>query len=183
MELRPIYANELYHHGISGMRWGRRNGPPYPLSANAHSSEERKFGTSDWSKEAQKEARKGRLDRAFTPSEKSGKDKPNVSPAEKIVKNSKDALNATADLRKKIQILTSDPRKDDVKQMSDEELRKRINRLDMEKKYFSLTEDEVNNGKDYFDKFVDIGNDVATLALAVGGIVAMIKKIQKIPGV
>lgn len=66
--------------------------------------------------------------------------------------------------------------------MSDEELRKRINRLDMEKKYLSLTEDEVNNGKDYFDKFVDIGNDVATLALAVGGIVAMIKKIKKDSG-
>lgn len=24
--------NELYHHGIEGQRWGRRNGPPYPLS-------------------------------------------------------------------------------------------------------------------------------------------------------
>ena len=25
--------NELYHHGVNGMRWGKRNGPPYPLDA------------------------------------------------------------------------------------------------------------------------------------------------------
>ena len=25
--------NELYHHGIKGQKWGKRNGPPYPLDA------------------------------------------------------------------------------------------------------------------------------------------------------
>ena len=28
---RPPYPNELYHHGVSGQKWGVRNGPPYPL--------------------------------------------------------------------------------------------------------------------------------------------------------
>lgn len=35
---------ELYHHGIAGQRWGKRNGPPYPLSAGAHSASEKKAG-------------------------------------------------------------------------------------------------------------------------------------------
>lgn len=26
-------GNELYHHGILGMHWGEKNGPPYPLSS------------------------------------------------------------------------------------------------------------------------------------------------------
>lgn len=29
---RTIKMNELYHHGVEGMSWGDRNGPPYPLS-------------------------------------------------------------------------------------------------------------------------------------------------------
>lgn len=33
---------ELYHHGIQGQKWGKRNGPPYPLSASDYSSAEKK---------------------------------------------------------------------------------------------------------------------------------------------
>lgn len=29
--LKFVYTSELYHHGIMGMSWGERNGPPYPL--------------------------------------------------------------------------------------------------------------------------------------------------------
>lgn len=35
---------ELMHHGVAGQRWGKRNGPPYPLSAGAHSASEKKAG-------------------------------------------------------------------------------------------------------------------------------------------
>lgn len=33
---------ELFHHGISGQKWGKRNGPPYPLDYNDHSAAEKK---------------------------------------------------------------------------------------------------------------------------------------------
>lgn len=41
----------LYHHGILGMHWGIRNGPPYPLSEGDHSVSERKAG---WKKSLNK---------------------------------------------------------------------------------------------------------------------------------
>lgn len=31
----------LAHHGILGQKWGKRNGPPYPLGASQHSAAEK----------------------------------------------------------------------------------------------------------------------------------------------
>lgn len=36
--------NFLSHHGILGMHWGKKNGPPYPLGAGDHSASEKKEG-------------------------------------------------------------------------------------------------------------------------------------------
>lgn len=38
------YRNYLKHHGILGQKWGKRNGPPYPLGSGKHSASERKAG-------------------------------------------------------------------------------------------------------------------------------------------
>lgn len=35
------YNNELYHHGILGQKWGKRNGPPYPLDGESKSFAEK----------------------------------------------------------------------------------------------------------------------------------------------
>lgn len=39
-----LYVNYLRHHGILGMKWGKLNGPPYPLGASDHSASEKKAG-------------------------------------------------------------------------------------------------------------------------------------------
>ena len=52
MENRDEY---LSHHGILGQKWGRRMGPPYPLSRSNHSAAERKAG---WEKSLKGSPRK-----------------------------------------------------------------------------------------------------------------------------
>lgn len=51
-------GGDLVHHGIKGQKWGKRNGPPYPLNASDHSTAEKKAGTKGWSKEAKQESKK-----------------------------------------------------------------------------------------------------------------------------
>lgn len=38
------WRDYLAHHGILGQKWGRRNGPPYPLDGSDHSASEKKAG-------------------------------------------------------------------------------------------------------------------------------------------
>lgn len=35
--MSDLYDDYLQHHGIKGQRWGKQNGPPYPLSDKLHS--------------------------------------------------------------------------------------------------------------------------------------------------
>lgn len=44
--------DSLSHHGIFGQKWGKKNGPPYPLSAGAHSAQEKKLNAGKYARDS-----------------------------------------------------------------------------------------------------------------------------------
>lgn len=69
-------------------------------------------------------------------------------------------------------------RKKELKSMSDDELRKKINRLNMERQYKDLTKTNLEKGKDYVMGIASTSYKAATTAALTAAIAARYKKID-----
>lgn len=145
----------LQHHGISGMHWGQRNGPPYPLSSSQKTSAEKKSGGSS-----------------------SGGDGGDDSSSKKSTKQ-KAVTKAEEAARKQA---TEQKKKDSKNRMllSDDDLKKKINRLESEKKLRELTEKEVEPGKSFIKQVLtDSGKKIMTNAVSGIGLYTLKKLAEK----
>ena len=102
---------------------------------------------------------------------KDGKDKPQISPAEKIIKETSKATEGVGRIANRVQQKKDAKRraeekarkKKEMAKLSDEELRRRINRLNLEKQYSDLTRDDTDLGRVTFRDVLDTTADVASI--------------------
>jgi hypothetical protein len=140
-------SNYLMHHGILGMKWGHKNGPPYPLDAKDHSSSEKKAGwmksladkhKANVKKRKQKKAlAKARVARAEN-LKKEAEKKKYEEEKEKALKSGK-----ASEILKYKGDLTND------------QLQKAVGRLDWEKRLNEMSAKEVQTNWDKVDKIMD----------------------------
>ena len=147
------YENELAHHGILGMRWGRKNGPPYPLGVGDHSASEKKAG---WFKSLKSKRAAKKLNKKRAKSLEKARIARQKKAAEK---KAHDAL-----MKNKDKVLAKGSASELMKyrgEITNQELRTAIDRLDLEKKLSSYSAAEKDAFRKKVDRAVAWGNTIS----------------------
>lgn len=137
------YNNELYHHGRLGMKWGKRNGPPYPLDAGTIYKYYRKNKSGNTSDGKNKNS-----SNKLGPARTATNETRNVL---QTVKNTRNAHKKTKTVER------------DLSKMSNQELQERITRHNLEQSYNRILDSQMSSGRDKVDEWLDYG--VAALAV------------------
>ena len=136
--------NELYHHGVKGMKWGVRRTP------------------------AQLGHDTGKIDLQKT--------KKKVDAAGTIVNETRN-INNTAS--KKAQKKAQKQKLSEAKIMSDQELKDRVNRLNMEQQYVRMSTEQMDAGRSNVNSVL---NNVGTVVNVASSALAIAVAIQKLKG-
>ena len=154
---------ELAHHGIMGMKWGDRNGPPYPLRPGARSGAEKKAGTPIADK--------------FADASRKLKKKAAVSKAKRTRrKKAKYEHDRQEALRK--------GSADDILKyrgnLSNEEMETAYKRIQWENKLESLSKESRKNGMTKADKLLGNEGTIGKIKEYSGNIAGVMQNINKI---
>ena len=165
--------NELYHHGILGMKWGVRR-------------YQNKDGTLT-------EAGKKRYDRDIAENLAKKKDSridtSNPDPnrwVKEDIERSKKVADSGSDLirqAKNIERATShrsNKKRRDVSNMSDKELREKINRELLERQYSDMfgEENKVSRGREYVRNTLEVAGNALVVGSSALGIILAIKELK-----
>ena len=174
----------IIHYGVKGMKWGVRKDDYHTKKGPALSTGSNGYGN-PVTKMASKFIAGGHPEASTkkSSSEKADGDKKKKeeeTPLEKGIKAGNSAgkiAQKGSSATKKIANATKKPRtSQDLSQLSDAELQRRVNRINLERQYNSLTQPEVKSGWDKASEILDVAGDVIMIGVGIATIYKTFKK-------
>lgn len=166
--------NELQHWGIKGMHWGirRYQNPDGTLTEAGKKRYEREVLRNN-----QKSKDKRIKEEALKDPTKWVKD--DLTNTKNVVDSSKTLINDLDKLEKATRRKKENPRLD-LSNMTDDELRKKINRELLERQYNDVfNKADVDRGHEYISRLFDIGGSVLGVTASALGIALAIQQLRK----
>lgn len=153
-EQYDISEDELSHHGVLGMSWGKRHGPPYPLGGV-----DKRVARAEAKRKREKERRLKKLQKA----------------AKKARKLKKREEKEAADIQKKKQKLVKkgdmDAIKKNAKLFTNEELQYIVERDEAKRSILGKKErDEAQAMEDFSRKMAQVANIAASAGTIIGAV-------------
>lgn len=197
--------NELYHHGIKGQKWGVRRFQNKDGTRTAAGKRREKENLSSMSdQELRDKINRMNLEKRYYNlsngrsssgldvagktvkagssasqiAEKIYKAKGKGSSATDVVSKSFDTASKTVTAAKTIKNTTR-TKKVDLSSMSDQELRERVNRMDLEQQYSSLKKETVSKGRVSASQVLDVAGSVLAVGASATTLGLTIYKIVK----
>lgn len=181
--------NELYHHGIKGMKWGVRryrnkDGSLTEAGARRYARDAREQGYNRYDSKTgthYKTSKKGgRTDLASDPSRYARED---LTRSKKLVDSTRqlnDSVRiANQDLLKRSAERHKENDRLDLSSMTDQELRARINRELVERQYNDIfNPPKVSKGREFATSVIDTVGPVLTITSSALGIALAIKELR-----
>ena len=176
--------NELYHHGIKGQRWGVRRYQNEDGTLTEVGM--RRLSIGGKKDKGIKFDSHGRLDDDASNLRKAhSKIRENVA---EDYRNVSSALNSGSNIagitsrmasRSDAKKIAKAASKIDVSQMSDAELRSRINRMNMERQYKQLKAEEISTGRGKVSGMLSAAGDILAVGASAASIAVAIYTISK----
>lgn len=168
-----MYTNtsELYHYGILGMKWGvRRN------KSEVRSYTPSKKKQSD--EELTSAIKRLNLERTY---EKMSKPPSKVEKTKKLVDVTSAAANQAKHINRESMAKSKTKEKMDLSKMTDQQLRDRINRSNLEKQYndmFANDKVQISKGRQQLSKVLEIGGSTLAIGSSALGIALALKELK-----
>ena len=146
LDIKHSFSNELYHYGRLGMHWGARNGPPYPLTKSAMSSEMIKKDPTSYAEPKSETSQKQGL---------TDKQKRNLKIGAGIAAGTIGAIavgKAIKSNKKKAGVISN---------LSNDDLKSKIDRLKLEKEYLDLSSKSISQGQNFVENLMLVAGTTA----------------------